>query len=393
MTRRIYLDNAATSFPKPPGVMAAMAQYANEIGASPGRGAYAESREAGQLLETCRDRLRTLLGGQSSPHVIFTLNASDALNLAIHGLLGPGDHAITTYMDHNSVLRPLTELTSAGVIEQTRVACDPESGLLELTALGRAIRKNTRLIAVAHASNVTGTIQPIREIGKLAREREIPLLVDAAQTAGHVPLDIEADNIDLVAVPGHKGLLGPLGTGALYVRPGLEKRLRTVRQGGTGSNSELDVQPDFLPDKYEPGSHNAIGLVGLSESLKYILERGVQSLWEHDRELCQAMFTEFNRELPGLTWYGPRKLAERTGVFCLRIKGYENPQDLSDALESRFGLLTRSGIHCAPLAHQTIGTYPLGGTTRFSFGPFNTVEDVQALGEALEVLCKSKNLS
>jgi len=388
VTRRIYLDNAATSFPKPPAVMAAMRRYAEEIGASPGRGAYAESREAGRLLDDCRDLLRTLLGGTSSSHVIFTLNASDALNLAIHGLLRPGDHAITTFMDHNSVLRPLSELVAAGVITQTRVACDPDTGLLDMTALGRAVSKKTRLIAVAHGSNVTGTLQPIRAIGKLAREHDIPFLVDAAQTAGHVPLDIEADNIDLVAVPGHKGLLGPLGTGALYIRPGLENKLRTLRQGGTGSNSELDIQPDFLPDKYEPGSHNTIGLVGLAEGLKYILERGVQSLWQHDRELCQAMLDEFNRDLPGLTWYGPRDLPERTGVFCVRIHGFDDPLELSNALESRFGLLTRAGIHCAPLAHQTIGTYPLGGTTRFSFGPFTTFNDVHALGEALETLCK-----
>jgi cysteine desulfurase / selenocysteine lyase len=386
--RRIYLDNAATSFPKPPGVIAAMTRYANEVGASPGRGAYAESREAGQLLETCRDRLRALLGGHSSAHVIFTLNASDALNLAIHGLLEPGDHAITTAMDHNSVLRPLSELTASGVIEQTRIPCDPETGLLDVTALGRAIRKNTRLIAVAHASNVTGTLQPVREIGRVAREHDIPFLLDAAQSAGHVPLDVDADHIDLVAVPGHKGLLGPLGTGALYIRPGLEKKLRTVRQGGTGSNSELDVQPDFLPDKYEPGSHNAIGIIGLSESLKFILEHGVQSLWEHDRELTGAMLDQLNRDHPGLTWYGPRRLSDRVGVFCVRLASYDQPQDLSDVLENRFGLLTRSGLHCAPLAHQTIGTYALGGTTRFSFGAFNTLEDVQALGDVFDELTK-----
>jgi cysteine desulfurase family protein len=368
--------------------MAAMRRYAEEIGASPGRGSYAESREAGRLLDDCRDLLRTLLGGVSSSHVIFTLNASDALNLAIHGLLRPGDHAITTFMDHNSVLRPLSELVAAGIITQTRVACDPDTGLLDMTALGRAVSKKTRLIAVAHGSNVTGTLQPIRAIGKLAREHDISFLVDAAQTAGHVPLDIEADNIDLVAVPGHKGLLGPLGTGALYIRPGLENKLRTLRQGGTGSNSELDIQPDFLPDKYEPGSHNTIGLVGLAEGLKYILKRGVQSLWQHDRELCQAMLDEFKRDLPGLTWYGPRNLTERTGVFCVRINGFDDPLELSNALESRFGLLTRAGIHCAPLAHQTLGTYPLGGTTRFSFGPFTTLNDIHALGEALETLCK-----
>jgi cysteine desulfurase family protein len=388
VTRRIYLDNAATSFPKPPGVLAAMVHYAEHLGASPGRGAYDESRETGRLLEACRERLRVLFGGPSSSHVIFTLNASDALNLAIHGLLRPGDHAITTCMDHNSVLRPYSELASRGVIEQTRVPCDPQTGIVDLTALKQAIRTNTRLIAVAHGSNVTGTLQPVREIGCIAKEHGVLFLVDAAQTAGHVPLDMDADHVDLIAVPGHKGLLGPLGTGMLCMRQGLERQLHTVRQGGTGSASELDVQPEFLPDKYEPGSHNAIGIIGLGESLRYILDRGMQSLWEHDRELTQAMLAQLKRELPGLTWYGPRQLHQRTGVFSLRITGFEKPQELSDTLESKFGLLTRSGIHCAPLAHKTIGTYSAGGTTRFSFGPYNTLEDVQAVGDALESICK-----
>jgi selenocysteine lyase/cysteine desulfurase len=291
-------------------------------------------------------------------------------------------------MDHNSVLRPYSELTSLGIIEQTRVPCDPQTGIVDLAALRQAIRKNTRLIAVAHGSNVTGTLQPVREIGAIAKERGALFLVDAAQTAGHVPLDLESDHVDMIAVPGHKGLLGPLGTGVLCMRQGIEAQLRTVRQGGTGSASELDVQPDFLPDKYEPGSHNAIGIIGLGESLRYILNRGMQSLWEHDRELTQAMLAQFDRELPGLTWYGPRRLEERTGVFSVRIKGFDKPQELSDTLESRFGLLTRSGIHCAPLAHKTIGTHANGGTTRFSFGPYNTLQDIQAVGDALEALCK-----
>jgi len=393
VTRRIYLDNAATSFPKPPEVVAAMVRYAEQLGASPGRGAYAESRETGRLLDLCRDRLRALFGVHAPSHVIFTLNASDALNLAIHGLLKRGDHAITTWLDHNSVLRPYSELVAAGVIEQTRVPCDPETGIVDLAALKAAIRKNTRLITVAHGSNVTGTLQPVREIGEIAREHGILFLVDAAQSAGHVPLDFDADHIDLLAVPGHKGLLGPLGTGALCLRSGLEKQLRTIRQGGTGSVSEHDTQPDFLPDKYEPGSHNAIGLIGLGESLRYILDRGMQSLWEHDRELTEAMLLQLDRDLPGLTWYGPRRLEQRTGVFSVRLQGFDKPLDLSNALESRFGLLTRSGIHCAPLAHKTIGTYALGGTTRFSFGPYNTLQDVKAVGDALEALCKSTYVS
>lgn len=370
-----------------------MVRYAEQLGASPGRGAYAESRETGRLLERCRDQLCALFGAPSAAHVIFTLNASDALNLAIHGLLRPGDHAITTWMDHNSVLRPFSELAASGVIEQTRVPCDPQTGIVDLPALKAAIRKNTRLIAVAHGSNVTGTLQPIRAIGELARDHGIFFLVDAAQTGGHVPLELDADHVDLIAVPGHKGLLGPLGTGALCFRKGMESHLRTIRQGGTGSASEHDVQPDFLPDKYEPGSHNAIGLIGLGTSLGFILDRGIQSLWEHDRELTRAMLAQFERELPGLTWYGPRKLEQRTGVFSVRIKGFDKPLDLSNALESRFGLLTRSGIHCAPLAHRTIGTYAQGGTTRFSFGPFNTVQDVRAVGDALEALCKDSLVS
>lgn len=393
VTRRIYLDNAATSFPKPPGVVASMVRYAEQLGASPGRGAYAESRETGRLLDVCRDRLRALFGAPSPSHVIFTLNASDALNLAIHGLLRPGDHAITTWMDHNSVLRPFSELAASGVIEQTRVPCDPQTGVVDLAALRAAIRKNTRLIAVAHGSNVTGTLQPIRAIGQIAKEHGVFFLVDAAQTAGHVPLELDADHVDLIAVPGHKGLLGPLGTGALCMRKDMENHLRTIRQGGTGSASEHDVQPDFLPDKYEPGSHNAIGVIGLGESLRYILDRGILNLWEHDRDLTQAMLAQFKRDLPGLTWYGPQQLQQRTGVFSVRIKRFAKPLDLSDALESRFGLLTRSGIHCAPLAHQTIGTYDHGGTTRFSFGAFNTLQDVKAVGDALETLCKENYVS
>lgn len=389
MTRRLYLDNAATSFPKPPEVVAAMVRYAEHLGASPGRGGYAESRETSRLVDVCRERLRFLFGAHSPSNIIFTLNASDALNLGIHGLLRSGDHAITTCMDHNSVLRPFSELTAVGVIEQTRVPCDPQTGMVDLTALKGSIRKNTRLIAVAHGSNVTGTLQPVREVGTIAQEHGIFFLVDAAQTAGHVPLDLDADKIDLIAVPGHKGLLGPLGTGALCVRAGLEQQLRTIRQGGTGSASELDVQPDFLPDKYEPGSHNAIGIIGLSESLQHIIDRGIQSLWEHDRELTQAMIAQFDRDLPGLTWYGPRLLEQRTGVFSVRIKGFAKPLDLSNALEAKFGILTRSGLHCAPLAHKTIGTYSDGGTTRFSFGPYNTLQDVQAIGDALESLCKA----
>jgi cysteine desulfurase family protein len=387
---RIYFDNAATTFPKPPRVIEAMQRYALELGASPGRGSYRESRESGQLLQGCRERINQLIHGEAANSVIFTLNATDALNLAIQGWLRPGDHAITTWLDHNSVLRPYNALVDAKVIEQTRVPCDPRSGLVDPEDVRRAIRKNTRLIAIAHASNVTGTLQPLAAIAKIAKEHGVTLLVDAAQTLGHVPIDVQADGIDFLAAPGHKGLLGPLGTGILYVRPALAEQLRPIRQGGTGSVSELDVQPDFLPDRFEPGSHNTLGLVGLSEGVKYILEQGIDQLWSHEQALVRRMLTLFEGGLPGLHLFGPTRLEDRVGVFRIRIDGFDTPQSLSDVLESRFGLLTRSGLHCAPLAHRTVGSFDRGGTTRFSFGPFNTLAQIEFVEAALTEICCSQ---
>ena len=248
------MDNAATSFPKPPGVLEAMTRYATELGASPGRGAYAEAREAGRLMLECRQRLCRLIGADESKpeHIIFTLNTTDALNLAIRGILlhprcrSGKAHIITTWLDHNSVLRPYNALADQIGVEQTRVACDPQTGLVDPNDIRRAVRPETCLIAVVHGSNVTGTLQPVREIGRIAREHDIAFVVDAAQSMGHVPIDVEADCIDLLAFPGHKGLLGPLGTGGLYIRPGIESRLVTSREGGTGSRSEMDSQPEDL---------------------------------------------------------------------------------------------------------------------------------------------------
>ncbi|HSI36498.1 MAG TPA: aminotransferase class V-fold PLP-dependent enzyme, partial [Tepidisphaeraceae bacterium] len=277
--RRLYLDNAATSFPKPPGVLAAMTRYATELGASAGRGAYHEAIETGHLIATCRQRLNTLFNGQDPNHFVFTLNCSDALNLAIKGVLvggrqsavgGKTPHAICTHIDHNSILRPLGHLEDDGAIAVTRVPVD-SVGLVSADDVRRAIRPETKLVAITHASNVTGTVQPIREIGRICRERGVALVVDAAQSAGHIPVDVQTDFIDLLAAPGHKALLGPLGTGFLYIRPGLEKTLRPLREGGTGSVSENDRQPDFMPDKFEPGSHNAIGIAGLSEGVQWVI--------------------------------------------------------------------------------------------------------------------------
>lgn len=382
--KRIYLDNAATSSPKPPAVLRAMIRYATELGGSPGRGAYRESVEAAKLLNQCRARISRLIGGENEKHVVFTLNCSDALNIAIKGVVRPGDHVITTCLDHNSVLRPLNKLAHDGIIEQTRLPCDSRTGVADPDELRKAIRPHTRLIAAVHGSNVTGALQPIAEYGRMAREHGVCYLVDAAQTLGHVPLDVRAANIDLLAAPGHKGLLGPLGTGFLYIRPGIEKTMTTLREGGTGSVSERDVQPDFMPDRFEPGSHNTIGLIGLSEGVQYLLETGMREVRKHDIEVMQAFMASLDgAESVGLKLYGTRHAENRCAVFSLRLEGFDRPQDLSDVLEREYGLLTRSGLHCAPGAHEAIGTAQLGGTTRLSFGAFNTVDDAKFASRAL----------
>ncbi len=392
--RRLYLDNAATSFPKPPAVLDAMVRYTNEIGASAGRGAYWEAVETGALIAECRRRLNRFFNGERPEHFVFTHNCSDALNLAIKGLLDPErkGHAICTCIDHNSVLRPLNALADREWATVTKAPVETTTGLVDPDAIHKAIRPDTRLIAITHASNVTGTVQPVRQIGQIAREHGIPLLVDAAQSAGHLPIDLQADCIDLLAAPGHKGLLGPLGTGFLYIRPELEKILRPLKEGGTGSVSEHDRQPEFMPDKYESGSQNAIGIIGLSEGVKYILDQGLERIALHDRELVSA-FIEGVQDIKGLTYYGPQGVKNRMGVFSVRIVGFD-PHELAAILESQYGILTRPGLHCAPLIHQAIGTIASGGTTRFSFGHFLHLADVSYAADALaEIAMKSPAVS
>ncbi len=269
----------------------------------------------------------------------------------------------------------------AGLIEQTRVAVDPITGLVDPDDIARAIRPDTRLIAITHASNVTGTVQPIRDIGKIAQSHGIPFVVDIAQSAGHLPIDVQADGIDLLAAPGHKGLLGPLGTGFLYIRPGMEKCLQPIREGGTGSASESDRQPDFLPDKYEPGSHNAIGIIGLSEGVQWVLSQGIENIATRETELC-GTFIDGIEGVEGLSYFGPRGVKNRLGVFSVKIETLD-PHELAMILESNYGILTRAGIHCAPLIHQAIGTAASGGTTRLSFGPFLSGQDVNFAADAL----------
>ncbi len=384
---RLYIDNAATSFPKPPGVAEAMVHYAQQLGASAGRGAYAEAVQTGEIISECRSLLNTFFNGSDPKQFVFTLNCTDALNIAIKGLIDPTKsdtnrpHVICTAIDHNSVLRPINAMRDRGWIDVTVVPVDPGTGLVDPDNIRKAIRKRTRFIAATHGSNVTGTIQPIRTIGQIAREHAVPFIVDAAQSAGHVPIDVQADCIDLLAVPGHKALMGPTGTGLLYLRPGMEKMVATLREGGTGSISEHPVQPTFMPDKYEAGSHNAIGIAGLGAGLKWLLGQTIQKIQADEQNLVRT-FIDGVSSIDGLTYYGPAGVKDRIGVFSVRIDGYE-PVELAKALEHDFGILTRPGLHCAPHIHETIGTATRGGTTRFSFGPFLSVQDIKYATDAL----------
>ena len=390
LPRRLYLDNAATSFPKPKSVLDAMVRYATELGASAGRGVYAEAVETGRIMSDCRELLNTFFNGSSPNHFVFTLNCSDALNLAIKGLIDPTkkSHVICTAIDHNSILRPINALAEQGCVEVTLVPVDPKTGLVDPANIRSAIRPDTRLIAITHISNVTGTVQPIREIGAIARECAVPFIVDAAQSAGHVRIDLQTDNIDLLAAPGHKQLLGPLGTGFLYIRPGMEKILRPLREGGTGSVSELPTQPQFMPDKYEVGSQNAIGIAGLSEGIKWLMNRGIDQIYEDEMTLVRT-FLEGISNIDGLTYYGPQGVRNRIGVFSVRIEGY-SPTDLAKDLEQQFGILTRPGLHCAPHIHQALQTDKIGGTTRFSFGPFLSKQDVKFATDCLAQLAMNR---
>lgn len=377
---RIYLDNAATSFPKPEAVYAAMDRYNRELGVPLGRGAYAQAVEVQSTIHRCRRRAAELLGAESPERIVFTLNATDSLNLALHGLLGPGDHVVTSVVEHNSVLRPLRELQQRCGTQVTYVDCD-NAARIDPASIRTALRPETKLIAVTHASNVTGTIQPIAELGEIARRADVLLLVDAAQTAGHLPVDLSRLPIDLLACAGHKGLLGPLGTGLLYVRPGVEERLRSLRQGGTGTRSEDDAQPETLPDKYEPGNHNVPGLVGLEAGLGWLQETGVEAVHARETELTGRLL-EGLRSLDRITLFGPDAPQERTGVVSLTVAGYE-PQIVATILDEHFGIQARAGLHCAPRIHGRLGTLQSGGTLRLSVGPFTTQEHVDDAVRAL----------
>jgi cysteine desulfurase / selenocysteine lyase len=378
---RIYLDNAATSWPKPPAVYEAVDHYLRNVGVAAGRGAYREAIEVERLVLDTRRKVAQLVGLADPRRVIFTLNGTDSLNLALHGLLRPGDHVITSVAEHNSTLRPLRFLESRQGLEVTRVPCDA-AGLVDVDAYRRAIRPNTRLLTLVHASNVTGAIQPIAEIARLAKDHGKLFLVDAAQSLGHLPIDIGETPIDLLAAPGHKGLLGPLGTGVLIVANQVELQLEPVRQGGTGTHSESDVQPESLPDRYESGNVNVPGIVGLGCGVQYLVERGLETLRQHEMDLTDQLLTAL-ATIPKATVYGPRNATQRLGVVSFNLAGYD-PQEVAALLDASHAIQARSGLHCAPLMHATLRTAALGGTVRLSVGPFTTRDEMDVAIRAIE---------
>jgi cysteine desulfurase/selenocysteine lyase len=379
---RAYLDNAATSWPKPPAVYEAVDQFARELGVSAARGTHADAMQARRIVEGTRAQLRLLLGAHTEDAVVFCFNGTDALNLCIHGALRPGDHVIATVTDHNSVLRPLRELEKSKSIVVDLAACDP-SGRVSTEQIERLLTPSTRLVVMPHASNVSGCIQPVMEIGAMVRKAGSLFLIDAAQTAGDIPVDLHGMHADMIATSGHKGLLGPLGTGVAAIRGELVDTLSSFRQGGTGTQSEADQQPEKGEAKYESGSLNLPGIAGLGAGLDF-LRQNVKSISDHKKRLLSMLIGGL-QELHSVTIYGDPSPDNRVAVVSFNLIGLDC-HELAMLLESQSHIQLRAGLHCAPHMHQALGTIPRGGTVRASLGPFNTDEHVQRLLDTLQTL-------
>ncbi|NGQ96083.1 aminotransferase class V-fold PLP-dependent enzyme [Brevibacillus sp. SYP-B805] len=376
--RIVYLDNAASSWPKPPGVKEAMMEAIDAYAANPGRGGHALAMKASKTVFRARMQVARLFGIKNPNDLFFYLNATQALNQAIKGFVQKGDHVVTSSIEHNSVRRPLEYLRRTKQVEITYV--EPrEDGLFYAEDFAAAIRPDTRLVVVSHASNLTGLILPIKEIGAAAKERGAVFLVDASQTAGILPIDVEAMNIDMLAFPGHKGLYGPQGTGGLYVRHDLD--LEPLIHGGTGSQSEAVDQPSARPDRFESGTVNTVGLAGLLAGVTFVMEKGVAQIHAHEWALTKKAILSL-RELAGVEVYGPGVEVERVGVVSFNIAGVD-ASEVSFILDQQYGIATRAGYHCTPLGHRTAGT-EARGAVRASFGIFNTEEDVELLVQAVD---------
>ena len=380
----IYLDNASTTFPKAPTVATAMSDYITNRGININRGSYALAYDVEDIIYTTRQRLHPLFNGHDPAHVIFTQNVTMSLNMVIKGLLKAGDHVLVSSMEHNAVMRPLTQLLDKGITFDT-IPCD-STGSIQMDSIEPLIRPNTVALIINHASNVCGTIQPLESIGPICKAHNLQFIVDAAQTAGVIPIDVKACHIDALCFTGHKGLLGPQGIGGIILTKEMAQNLTPLIAGGTGSFSHLETMPTHMPDAFESGTLNLPGIIGLNEGLAYIESQGMENIHNHELALTQA-FLEGLQSIDGINIVGKQNIQDRTAVVSITIDGMD-PANIAYELESTYHIMTRVGLHCAPRAHQTLRTYP-EGTVRFSFGYANTHKDVESALSALHRILKN----
>jgi len=370
--KRVYLDNAATTRKKPDSVKKAILDYMEEIACSPGRGGYKCSLEAGRTILNARKTTADFFNVPDPKQIIFTHNITYALNMGIKGIIKNGDHVITSMMEHNAVVRPLKGLENSKNIEIDYIKCN-ETGFLNAEEVEKAIQDNTKLIVITYASNVSGTIMPVKEIAKIANKHKIFFMLDTAQAAGVYDIDFEELNVDFLAFTGHKALMGPPGTGGFAVSKKMAEELEPLIEGGTGSISDKEVQPNFLPDKFESGTMNTQGIAGLKAGIEFISSTGIENIKEHEMNLSRR-FIKGLKEIKKISIHGPADAEKQSSTISISIENYDSG-NLSFMLDNEYGIMTRSGLHCAPLAHKTLGTYP-EGTLRFSIGFFNTEEEI-----------------
>lgn len=384
--KAVYLDNAATSWPKPPGVAEAMVASLQQFGANPGRGSHRMAVDASRSIFGTRRKLATLFGVKNPNDIAFALNTTAALNTAILGFVKPGDHVVCTAVEHNSVRRPLERLKSVDGVEVTYVETEP-TGELDVQRVKESMRVNTRLVVVSHSSNLLGSIVPIEDVAEIARAAGAKLLVDAAQSAGVLPIDVGRMGIDMLAFPGHKALYGPQGTGGLYIAPDME--VEPLFVGGTGSQSEAIEQPKVRPDRYESGTQNGPGIAGLGAGVDFVLHETVANIHNKEWALTQRMIEAMER-IGGIRLLGPEKGKPRTGIVSFVMEGVDSAE-LAFVLDQHFGIAVRSGYHCTPLAHRTAGTEETGAV-RASVGAFTTDEEIDGFLEAIKQIRASYRL-
>ena len=382
MTHRIYLDNAATSWPKPESVYQAVDRYQREVGAAAGRGGYDHGQQASQIIARTRTLLQKFFHAPLGSDFVFTFNGTDALNLCLLGTLDHGDHVITTAIEHNSILRPLAHLRQTRQVEVTYVSPD-DHGIVRPADILAALRPDTKLVAMTQASNVTGCLQPIHEIGQVARKHGVWFLVDAAQTAGHEEIDLSTLGIDMLAMSGHKGLLGPLGTGLVFFAPGVAEQVTPLRMGGTGTQSQSEGLPQSGPLRFEAGNLNVPGIAGLHAGLEFLIQQA-DTVTESDRAMAAAAWDGL-AGISGVRLLGPGNMNQRVGLVSFTLEGFDC-HDVASILDSNYGVQVRAGLHCAPRIHEHLG---LNGSVRASWGPFSTLDDITQLCHAVAELAGS----